>query len=166
MLLRLELRGIDVGNRWEELAELTVKRLEDHTSPFTSAHYAVILAATAQFDKAEQLLHSMREFVLQDTGTLGPRFGVATIPAAEAAIAHRRGEHQRVVDLLMPSRQMLWQMGGSHAQRDLFFLLLADSMRRLGRQDLLDIILDDISTAGFTDPAGRIGYREVKVGVQ
>lgn len=165
MLLRLELRGIDVGNRWDELAELTLKRLEDHTSPFTSAHFAVILAATAQFDKAGQLLRSMREFVQHDAGTLGPRFGVATIPAAEAAIAHRRGEHQRVIDLLMPSRQMLWQMGGSHAQRDLFFLLLADSARRLGRQDLLGIILDDIANAGFTDPAGRIGYRQAATGL-
>jgi hypothetical protein len=60
---------------------------------------------------------------------------------------------------------MLWQMGGSQAQRDLFFLLLADSARRLARQDLLGIILDDIAAAGFTDPAGRIGYRQAAAGV-
>ncbi len=164
MLLRLELRGVDVGNRWEELAELTLKRLEDHTSPFTSAHFAAILAASGRFEEASLLLRSMREFATQDRGTLGPRYRVAVIPAAEAAIAHRKGEHQRVVDLLMPARQMLWQMGGSHAQRDLFFLLLADSTLKLGRHDLLGIILSDIAAAGFSDPAARVGYWEAAGG--
>lgn len=160
MLLRLELRGVDVGHRWDELAELTRKRLQDHTSPFTSAHFAAILAAAGRFGEADLLLRSMREFAANDEGTLGPRYRVAVIPAAEAAIAHRRGEHERVVEILMPARQLLWQMGGSHAQRDLFFLLLADSVRRLGRKDLLGIVLDDIRAAGFSDPAGRVGYRE------
>jgi len=160
MLLRLELHGVDVGARWEELAELTLNRLHDHTSPFTSAHFAVILAATGRFDEAEQLVASMREFAAGGEGTLEPRYRVATIPAAEAVIAHRKGEHQRVVDILMPARQMLWQMGGSHAQRDLFFLLLADAARALGDGHVLDIVLDDVAWAGFTDPAARVGYCE------
>ena len=160
MLLRLELRGIDVGDRWNELAELTLDRLEDHTSPFTSPHFAIILAAAGRFEDADHLLRSMTVFAAEDKGTFGPRYAVASIPAAKAAIAHRRDEHQRVVDLLMPARQMLWQMGGSHAQRDLFFLILADSALKLGRTDLLNIVLDDIEYAGFSDAASRIGYRQ------
>ena len=158
LLLRLELRGVEVGDRWDELAELTLGRLDDHTSPFTSAHYAIILAATGRFAEAEALLGSMRGFAAGDEGTLGPRYRAAVIPAAEAALAHRKGKHQRVVDLLLPSRRLLWQMGGSDAQRDLFFLILADSLKTLGRKDLLGIVLADIAAAGFTDPAGRVGY--------
>jgi tetratricopeptide (TPR) repeat protein len=139
---------------------LTLKRLEDHTSPFTSAHYAVILAAGGHFQEAEALVDSMEAFASEDAGTLGPRYRAAVIPAARAAIAHRKGQHQQVVDLLMPARRMLWQMGGSHAQRDLFFLLLADSARRLDRRDLLAIVLKDIEAAGFTDPALRVGYAQ------
>lgn len=161
MLLRLELRGADVGHRWDELAELSLQRLEDHTSPFTSPHFAIILAATGRFEEVSTLISSMRAFAREDEGTFGPRYRVASIPAAEAAVAHRRGEHQRVVDILMPARQMLWQMGGSHAQRDLFFLLLADSAAKLGRNDLLGIVLDDIERAGFSDPPSRVGYREI-----
>jgi len=160
LLLRLELRGVDVGDRWAELAELALHRLDDHTNPFTSSHFAVILAATGHFAEADRLVQSMRDFAAAGQGTLAPRFAVAAIPAAQAAIAHRKAEHQRVVDLLLPARQMLWQMGGSHAQRDLFFLLLADSARALGRADILGIVLDDIEWAGFTDPAYRIGYRD------
>ncbi len=84
----------------------------------------------------------------------------AVIPAAQAAIAHRKSDHQRVVDLLMPVRHQLWQMGGSHAQRDLFFLLLADSAKALGRGDLLAIVLDDVAWAGIANPASRVGYRD------
>ena len=60
---------------------------------------------------------------------------------------------------------MLWQMGGSHAQRDLFFLILADSILNLGRTDLIGIILDDIERAGFSDAASRIGYQQASAAV-
>ena len=156
----LELRGINVGDRWDELAELTLDRLEDHSSPFTSAHFAVILAATGRFEQAEALIVSMREFAIADQGTLGPRYLAAAIPAAKAAVAHRKEDHQRVVDLLLPVHHQLWQMGGSHAQRDLFFLLLADSARALSRGDLLAIVLDDVAWAGIANPASRVGYRD------
>ncbi|MDX1431303.1 MAG: tetratricopeptide repeat protein [Gammaproteobacteria bacterium] len=160
LLLRLELRGVDVGARWDELAAIALERLHDHTSPFTSAHYAVILAAAGRFEEAGTLLESMRTFAHESDGTLAPRYAVAAIPAAEAAIAHRRGEHRRVVELLLPARNMLWQMGGSHAQRDLFFLLLADSARVLGRRDVHGMVLDDVERAGFISPAARAGYSE------
>lgn len=160
MLLRLELRGVDVGDRWAELEELTLKRLDDHTSPFTSPHYALILAATGRFGDADKLLASMQDFANHDRGTFGPRYAMAAIPATRAAIAHRKGEHAQVIDLLMPARHQLWQMGGSHAQRDLFFLILADSIMKAGRADLIDIVLDDIERAGFSDAASRIGYKQ------
>lgn len=161
MLLRLELRGVDVGDRWAELEELTMERLDDHTSPFTSPHYAVILAASGRFAEAEQLLASMTDFAIHDRGTFGPRYTMAAIPATQAAIAHRKGEHAMVIDRLMPARHLLWQMGGSHAQRDLFFLILADSIMKEGRADLIGIVLDDIERAGFSDAASRIGYKHV-----
>ncbi|NNF79113.1 MAG: tetratricopeptide repeat protein, partial [Rhizobiales bacterium] len=161
MLLRLELRGVDVGGRWAELEELTLKRLDDHTSPFTSPHFAVILAATGRFAEAERLLTSMTEFASHDRGTFGPRYLMAAIPATQAVIAHRRGEHSKVIELLLPVRHQLWQMGGSHAQRDLFFLVLADSILKEGRSDLIGIVLDDIERAGFSDAASRIGYKSV-----
>ncbi|MGF1623520.1 MAG: hypothetical protein ACFCVH_01440 [Alphaproteobacteria bacterium] len=161
MLLRLELRGVEVGDRWAELAELALLRTDDPTSPFTSAHYAAILAAAGRDADAEGLVAAMRRFAGSDAGTLAPRYATAAIPAAAAAIAHRRGDHAAVIAHLLPARRMLWQMGGSHAQRDLFFLLLADSAIRAGRDDVLKLVLRDIAAAGFSDPGSRIGYHAV-----
>jgi tetratricopeptide (TPR) repeat protein len=161
LLLRLELRGVDVGGRWAELGELARTRVDDHSSPFTSPHYAAILAANGHAAEAEALVASMRRFAAEDTGTLGPRCAAAAIPAAEAALAHRRGDHAGVIAALLPARRLLWQIGGSHAQRDLFFLLLADSAMKAGRDDVLKLVLRDIAGAGFTDPEGRVGYSAV-----
>lgn len=162
MLLRLELLGIDVGDRWDEMVALARQRLDDFTQPFTSAHFAAILAAGGRFGEAGELVRGMRDFAAGNPGTLGPRYAAAAVPAAEAAIAHRRGEHERVVELLFPTRRMLWQMGGSHAQRDLFFMLLADSARRIGRADILPIVRQDLESAGFAEPRARVGYADAE----
>jgi tetratricopeptide (TPR) repeat protein len=160
LLQRLELRGVDVADRWQPVAELAGGRIDNHTSPFTSAHCVLALAAAQRYQDAEKMIRRMRDFVSIDTGTFGPRYALAALPASEAAIAHRKGEHQQVVDILMPARRNLWQMGGSHAQRDLFFQLLIDSATRLGRHDLLAILLGELEAIGFDHLNERTSYAE------
>lgn len=161
MLLRLELLGIDVGGRWEELADLAGARLDDPNSPFTAAHLAAILAAAGRFDDAQTLVAHLAAFAKTEaeTATLAPRIAAAALPAARAAIAHRRGDFEEVIAQLLPARRLLWQMGGSHAQRDLFYLLLADAARRTQRADVLTLVLADAEEAGFSDPQARVCIR-------
>lgn len=160
LLLRLELRGIDVGERWDAVADIAEPRIGNHESPFTSPHCAIILAAAGRFEKARELLVQMRSFAGTDPGTLGPRYAVAAIPAAEAAIAHRQGEYEKVLQLLMPARRNLWQMGGSHAQRDLFFQIAADAAARQGRRSELAIITSDVRSIGFSGLEARTSYAD------
>jgi tetratricopeptide (TPR) repeat protein len=160
LLQRLELRGVDVGLRWSDIGDLAAARIGNHMSPFTSAHCALGLAAAGRFAEANELVRHMHAFVAEDRGTLGPRYALAAIPAAEASIAHRKGEHQRVLDILLPARRNLWQMGGSHAQRDLFFQLLADSAHRLGRADVLSLVLEEVQSVGFEHLEERSSYAD------
>jgi hypothetical protein len=51
-------------------------------------------------------------------------------------------------------------MGGSHAQRDLFFQILASSARALGRRDILQIVLDDARAIGFARLDARTSYAD------
>jgi tetratricopeptide (TPR) repeat protein len=160
LLQRLELRGVDVANRWSGIAELAAQRIGNHASPFTSAHCALGLAAAGRLKDAEELVRSMYAFVAENKGDLGPRYALAAIPAAEASIAYRKGEHERVLRILMPARRNLWQMGGSHAQRDLFFQLLIDSAKRLDRKDVLALVLDEIASIGFEHLEERSSYAD------
>jgi tetratricopeptide (TPR) repeat protein len=161
LLLRLELRGVDVGERWHSVAEVAAQRIANHPSPFTSAHAAMILAACDEFEQAGQLLQSMRDYAAADRGSLATRIRVAALPAAQAAIAHRRGDYETVVQTLMPARHDLWRMGGSHAQRDVFIQILADACRHLGRRDYLAILLDENSRIGFAQVSERSFYAQL-----
>jgi hypothetical protein len=118
------------------------------------------LAAADRFDEAKELVRHIREFIAVDVGPLGPRYALAVLPASEAAVAHRKGEHQRVIDILMPARRNLWQMGGSHAQRDLFFQLLVDSAVKLGRREILDLLLFELGAIGFDHLTERSSYAD------
>ncbi len=161
MLLRLELLGITVGGRWEELAALAGERLDDTTSPFTAAHLAAILAAAGRFDDAQTLVANLAHFAKteSESATLAPRTAAAALPAARAAIAHRRGDFNEVIAQLLPARRLLRQIGGSHAQRDLFILLLADAARHAERADVVALTLADAREVGFSDPQTRVCQR-------
>lgn len=160
LLQRLELRGVDVADRWGPVADLARPRIGNHASPFTSAHCALALAAAGRDAEAADCVARMRDFVAANANSLAPRYALAALPAAEAAVAFRRGEFQRVVDVMMPARRNLWMMGGSHAQRDLFFQLLANAALRLGRTDLLATLFDDFDAIGLDHIAERSSYAD------
>ncbi len=160
ILQRLELRGVDVGERWQPVADLAAERIGNHASPFTSAHCALALAAAGREDDARELIRQAREFVASGDAALGARYAIAVIPAGEAAIAFRRGEFARAVELLLPARRNLWQMGGSHAQRDLFFQLLMDAAVREGREDIVELLTVELATIGFDHLEERSSYAD------
>ena len=160
LLQRLELRGVDIADRWQPIAELAQTRIGNHASPFTSAHAALALAAAGRYQEADELIKLMQAFIAEGDASLGPRYAMAVLPASEAALAHRKGDYQRVIDIMMPARRNLWQMGGSHAQRDLFFQLLVDAAVKLERQDILALLLDELGAIGFDHVAERSSYAD------
>jgi hypothetical protein len=78
----------------------------------------------------------------------------------EAVLAHRRGEYERVVALIAPVRHDLPLVGGSHAQRDIFYQLLVDATARLGRTDEFPVYVADIERIGFSQVRERTFYRD------
>ncbi len=161
LLWRLELAGVDIGDRWSEMASLVVLRLNDLSNPFTSAHFAVILAAVGDFDSCDQLIEAMKDFASTSSQTLALNYTKAGLPAAQAAVAHRRKEYTRVVELLQPARNDLWMMGGSHAQQDLFFQMLVDAMARVGNAAEVDNLMCEIEQIGFVEPAQFSAYQVI-----
>ncbi|MFK8079418.1 MAG: tetratricopeptide repeat protein [Granulosicoccus sp.] len=160
MLWRMEQAGLDVAHRWQEMADVVVHRLGDMGSPFTSAHYAIILAAVGDFASCDLLVEKMQHFIHADSHTLADHFAGIALPAAEAAIAHRKGNYQLTVEKLMPARHRMYQMGGSHAQQDLFYQILVDAAYKLQRAELVSTLLQEIERIGFLGPAQRIAYAD------
>jgi len=161
MLWRLEHAGVDVGDRWEEMADLVLTRVDDMSNPFTSAHFAVVLAAVGNYGACDQLLQTMQSLTADITLPLNGRYQNSAVPAARAAIAHRRGSYEQVVDILMPVRHAISDMGGSHAQQDLFYQILVDATLKTGNVQLAQQLMSEIEKIGFAEPVRRAGYQVV-----
>ncbi len=159
MLWRLEHAGVSTGNRWQEMAELAARRIDDMNSTFTSAHYAVIFAATGQFELCAKLIANMQSFAQSNNHTLAKRYADAAIPAAIGAVAHRKGDYQQTLEAMLPARNHFWQMGGSHAQQDLFHQILVDAAVKLKQKDTAALLLQEIEARGFTEPTRNVAYQ-------
>jgi len=66
----------------------------------------------------------------------------------------------RVIDLMAPVRHDMHLMGGSHAQRDIFYQMLIDAARRAGRDELIPLCFADINRIGFDLVDQRTLYRD------
>ena len=119
LLLRLELMGVDVGDRWRVLAEKASSRINDRMLAFIDCHVVAALAAAGQTDKAE--------WMVGDMASAGGVFADVGATVSKALIAHRAGDYPAAARLLGEVRDDIVTIGGSHAQRNLFNLLLEDA---------------------------------------
>jgi hypothetical protein len=142
LLARLELAGVDVGNRWQELLPFLESRHNDVIQPFLTLQYLYGLAK-ANSPLADELLSLIRTQadtpqVRQDRG-LWREVG---IPAAQGMFAHARGDYEHAARELATVRSSLWRTGGSHAQRDLFEQVLLDARLRSSQWELARRMLE------------------------
>jgi tetratricopeptide (TPR) repeat protein len=158
MLFRLERLGVDVGHRWNEIADKAETRIGDCLSAFTLPHWMMALAATGRDDAARRMLDGMRE-AARGEGTVRRIVGAVALPVSEAALANWRGEHDRALDLMRPVLGDMHMLGGSHAQQDVLLQLFLDSAVKADRADDVRLMLSRVSR----DDAGAatgVGYEQ------
>jgi tetratricopeptide (TPR) repeat protein len=156
MLFRLELLGLDVGSRWSEIADKAEARIGDCLSAFTLPHWMMALAATGRDDAARRMIEGVRAFGAGE-GAVMRIVGNVALPVCEAVLAHRRGEHARVLDLMRPVLDQMRQLGGSHAQQDVLLQLFLDSAAKADCADDARRVLGLARRLGF-DPKEKLGY--------
>ena len=145
LLLRLQFRGIDVGDRWDELAEKCAGRIDEHLLAFHDTHFLLAVAFGGRPDAAHAMIESMRAFVATQSGSVVPVMRDISIPLAEAVLAYNDQDYGRAVDRLMPIRYGIQRIGGSHAQRDLYAEMLIEAALKCGRYDLARALLAERS---------------------
>ena len=131
LLARLELAGVDVGERWQVLAPWLQKRQADTVQPFLSLQYLYGLAR-ANKPEADLLLQALRIHAHTAPAFSRAVWAEVTLPLAEALLAHARGDYPRAARLLAGSLPRLNEIGGSHAQRDLFAQIELDARLQAG----------------------------------
>ena len=131
LLARLELAGVDVGNRWQDLADHLVQHIADQVLPFLDMQYLYGLARAGR-PQADQLLRNIEAHAAQVAPGLQHAWQRVCVPACRGLLAHARGEWQRAVDGIGQALPRLNDIGGSHAQRGLFAQLHLDALIRSG----------------------------------
>jgi tetratricopeptide (TPR) repeat protein len=131
LLLRLELRGVDIGETcWQELGNYLIDRIGEHNLPFQDLHYIYALARTGNLDLVEEMLLSMEAYSYQVKPALQQPWTDVALPAAKGMVAHALGDWKSAIAYLKPILTQLWTIGGSHAQRDLFEQVYLDALLR------------------------------------
>jgi hypothetical protein len=132
LLWRIELRGVDTGSRWLELAAAWTLHIDDAYCTFSDLHAMLALVGAQDWKSAARL-----EQALARHGQAHTRYGETTrlvgLAACRALVAFGRGNYARAAELLGTIPAFARRIGGSHAQRDLLYLTLLEAVRRLRR---------------------------------
>ncbi|MEQ9452186.1 MAG: hypothetical protein RJQ07_11435 [Pseudomonadales bacterium] len=113
ILWRLEAARVDVGDRWQPLAELASQHVADRELVFASLHYLLPLIRTAS-PAARAFMQGLNEWADDETHQAQVVRAVG-LPVAERLLATQQHE--------FPPAESLHRLGGSKAQRELFALV-------------------------------------------
>lgn len=135
LLWRLETLGLPGGARWQAVQKLWSGHADGRLCLFADLH--AVMAAIKAEDGAEldRLTAAMRRTAAEDAEA-GPSYRDIGLPIADGLLAFHRGDYAGTVDSLLPARRHLWQIGGSHAQRDVIEWTLTEAARRAGLKDV------------------------------
>jgi hypothetical protein len=158
MLFRLQLHGVDVGDRWEELADKAEARISDTQSAFTLPHWMMALAATGRAEPASRMLAALRD-AAQAPGSHAALVGTIALPLCEAVLAFGQDQPAHAVALMRPMLGEMYRLGGSHAQQDVLEQLYLHAALRAGLDDDARLLLERVAGRHKLAPHRRIGYR-------
>ncbi|XP_072452691.1 tetratricopeptide repeat protein 38 isoform X5 [Notamacropus eugenii] len=125
MLYRLQLEGMHVGERWQAVLPVTKPHSRDHILLFNDAHFLMSFLGANDHGTVQELLTTLQE-LSQSPGEnhehqLAQEVG---LPLCQALVEMDSGNPDRAVELLLPIRYKIVEIGGSNAQRDIFNQLL------------------------------------------
>jgi len=136
-LLRLELRGIDVGDRWHTLSPFLQSCLHDHALPFQDLHYVYALARVGQLDWLREMLTSQQAHTATVHSAQRHSWTEIAIPAARGLVAHAQGDWSGTIAELQAVLPRLQTIGGSQTQRALFEQIYRDALHKHDRQPMI-----------------------------
>jgi hypothetical protein len=155
LLMRLELEGISVGNRWEELAALAEARVGDGCLAFADLHYMLALCGGGQDEAMHRLIRRMHVDAVQNGSESDRVMRRPGVEAAKGLMAFCEGRHAAAFTSLDAARGRMQDVGGSHAQRDVFERITIEAAIRAGAlQDAARIIEDRTRHRGACDAFG------------
>lgn len=131
LLARMEFAGMDVGARWADVGAHLKGRANDTQQPFMTMQYLYGLAK-ADLAEADLLMVAVTQRAACAQPFEKTAWQHVALPACRGLLAHARGQFEEAVDHLSNAMPRMMEVGGSHAQRDLFAQILLDAHIKCG----------------------------------
>ncbi|MBK7234168.1 MAG: tetratricopeptide repeat protein [Sterolibacteriaceae bacterium] len=154
VLWRMHLRGIELGDRWQPVADAWEPVAAAGAYAFNDAH-AMMAFASAGRPKAAQRVLDAQERALRGPGDNALFTGAVGAAVTRAIKAFGDGDYGQCVRRLRPVRDIAQRFGGSHAQRDVIGLTLIEAALRDGQFPLARALAAERIDLKPTSPAGN-----------
>jgi hypothetical protein len=141
LLARMEFAGVDVGERWRDVADHIALRGADTVNPFLTLQYLYALARTAR-PEADHLMHAIYRRAEDTSQHDHVAWRDVVLPAANGIIAHAKGDWDAAIVQMSRALPRMSECGGSHAQRDLFEQIHLDALVQDGRASSAQQVLE------------------------
>jgi tetratricopeptide (TPR) repeat protein len=129
---RLELYGQPDPERWKRLGIAARGWLEMPLLLFHDLHVGMALAASGDWSAAETQLERLRG---RGKKSRNPTLPEVVVPLMEGLHAFARGEYLETVAKMAPLEDRIIEVGGSHAQREVFHDTLLEAALRTGEAE-------------------------------
>ena len=164
LLWRLHLRGVDVGARWDAVADHWAPIATASNYAFNDVHAVMAFVGAGRRNAANEVLAAQRE-ALRGFGDNAAFTREVGYPVAQAIRAFGDGDYATTVSLLRPVRAIAHRFGGSHAQRDVLDLTLIEAAFRADQPGLAAALVTERLAWKPASPlsrlfAGRAGLGE------
>ena len=140
LLWRLELHGVDVGERWQRLAEISKPHAGDRDLIFISLHYWMALISTGDTSACSEMLDNIRQWA-EDGSSQGKVCAECGLALAQALADFRLGRFGACAEALYAVRYAMDAIGGSKAQRDVFHMIMLDAYEKSGEDRVTRALL-------------------------
>ena len=142
LLWRLQLMGVDVGDRWDKSADAWPAAPEAGFYAFNDLHAVLALVGARRLDAAEHVAAAART-KSREQSSVGAMALDVGLPLMQGVLAYARADHAQAVQALWAVRDTCHRFGGSHAQRDLVDQTLMDAAIRSGQRRLARHLLNE-----------------------
>ncbi len=133
LLWRLELMGVDVGDRWTPVARQWMAHVDDHVLAFNDLHCAFAAARSNDPGDARRLSRSLDDYERLGRGDNRRVTAEVGRRLIDGVLAFADGDYARAIDAILPVRYEAIRIGGSHAQRDVVSQTLIAAAERSGQ---------------------------------
>jgi hypothetical protein len=158
LLWRLHLRGVDVGDRWQQVAAAWEPVADAGLYAFNDAHAMMAFVGAGRSDLMQRVLDAQAT-AMERPGDNAAFTRDVGQPLTRSIEAFGNGHYAEAVRLIRPVRGIAARFGGSHAQRDVFDLTLVEAALRSGQLELARALSAERIHAKPESPLARLFAR-------